>query len=366
MAKLKHYDVLAVSLLFAGLFFLYLLQFSGPSGVNGYFYLKQIKFFFETNTLYFQDKSIAFALPFLLRPLLGADLLTFQVSFAVALAGFIMSQGLIFKKLSASSNNKAAWLFVLPFLYLMTNPHFLFFAMNFYKNIAALMFVSFGVYFYLCFSEATQKRYLILSFLFFITSIFCHKSSIFYFALFLVSVVLTSRYKKQWLVSTIVVGSLGGLAFYFYFPRAGAYVQYLSESFHFSLGYVQWLSNQARIGNLIFCNYIVLLAILGHAIYGFILQRNTKKTKLQCEVYWLFISLVTVVAVLPFYKNGNNEIGYRLLLANIALSGPAIAFLLSEFKRLGGVLLGLLICQFVFATPASSYFLNFKDRKSVV
>ena len=98
-SKFKKYDVLLFSVLFASIFFVHLLQFSGPSGVNGYFYLKQIKYFFSTQTLYFQDRSLAFALPFALRPILGSDLLTFDVCLSVVFAGFLWSQALIFKKI---------------------------------------------------------------------------------------------------------------------------------------------------------------------------------------------------------------------------------------------------------------------------
>lgn len=351
---------LSASLVFFFSFAVYLLSKSTPSGVNGYFYLKQIAYFFSTQSLYFQDRSLAFWLPFALRSILGSDLMAYHLSVAIVLGLFCFLQIQITKRLlSAAGKTPSPYLPWIVASIIFTQPQILFFAMNFYKNLFALTCILSGTLFFLKYQESRRASAIGCCIFFFILAILSHKSSLVLVGFGLLAVMISFRktpfFKKALVLGPIVLGLMLGL-FLMFFPKATEYLHFLRESFTFSTGYILWLKSQARLGNYIFGGYIVLGISLIFICWSLLKSRFLK---VDWYFYWLLI--VLLVALLPIHSIGQNQLGYRWLLSSLALAVPLPFLLWSGFRTLGGLLLGLHLCQMMYAVPLHRYFLDFES-----
>ncbi len=362
-----------VPVVFSLAFLGYLLTQLVPSGVNGYFYLKQVKYFFETGQLYFQDRSLAFSLPFLLRYFLPKDLIAYHLSVAVLLIAFCVLQGRMALRLANSFTSDSApnstaittslkntFLIVLLLTVLFfTHPHILFFGLNFYKNIFAVVFVLLGIDQHFVFTVTAKKKALAISILAFVVAVLAHKSSLILCGAWLVAAFVFHFQKQRrflWLVP-VLLGVLI-VAFLFYFPRASAYISFLKSGFHFSTDYVLWLKSQTRLGNFIFGGYITLVVLAGYLIASF------KAATTPFRVYGVWMFCVLLFALLPIHSIGQNQLGYRWLLMSLGLSLPLVAAVCVRYRFIGGILLGLHLGQWMYAVPLHRYFLDFQMHEA--
>jgi hypothetical protein len=369
-ARVQRYLQWLVPIMFSLTFLVYLLTQIVPSGVNGYFYLKQIKYFFETGQLYFQDRSLAFSLPFLLRYFLPTDLLAYHLSVGFLLTAFCVLQGRMALRLANSFMSHSAapmtspltntFLIVLLLTVLFfTHPHILFFGLNFYKNLFAVVFVLLGIDQYFVFTATNRKRFLAMSILAFVVAVLAHKSSLILCGAWLAAVFAFhfQKQRKVLLLLPVLFLLLFG-AFLFYFPKASAYISYLKSGFHFSTDYVLWLKSQTRLGNFIFGGYITLAVLAGYLIASF------KTAKMPFRVYAVWMFCVLLFALLPIHSIGQNQLGYRWLLMSLGLSLPLVAAVCVRYRFVGGILLGLHLGQWMYAVPLHRYFLDFQRHQT--
>ena len=367
-ARIQSHIQWLVPFVFALTFLAYLITQSVPSGVNGYFYLKQIKYFFETGKLYFQDRSLAFSLPFILRYFLPTDLLAYHLSVGVLLTAFCVLQGRMALRLANSFTSNSApnntslkntFLIVLLLTVLFfTHPHILFFGLNFYKNLFAVVFVLLGIDQHFVFTVTAKKKSLAISILAFVVAALAHKSSLILCGAWMVAAFVFHFQKQRrflWLVPVLLGVLLA--AFLFYFPRASAYISYLQSGFHFSTDYVLWLKSQTRLGNFIFGGYITLVVLAGYLIATF----NAAKTPFR--VYGVWMLCVLLFALLPIHSIGQNQLGYRWLLMSLGLSLPLVTAVCVRYRFIGGILLGLHLGQWMYAVPLYRYFLDFQKHQ---
>ncbi len=341
-------------------FFAYLLSHNVPSGVNGYFYLKQIKYFFETGQLYFQDRSLAFALPYLLRFIFPTDILAYHLSVAVSLAALCLLQVRMALRLAehAGLAKTAPWVaLAIPVLF-YTHPHILFFGLNFYKNLFAVVFILLGIDHYFVFCSTARKTHLAIATLAFLISVLAHKSSLILCGLWLGGIFIFhfQKQRKVLLLLPILLAVLT-LIFLSFFPRASAYIAFLKSGFNFSTDYVVWLKSQTRLGNFIFGGYLTLVIVAGFVAFNF----RTSKT--PYKVYGLWMFFVLLFALLPIHSIGQNQLGYRWMLLSLALSLPYVVVVCLRFRLVGGILLGLHLGQWMYAVPLHRYFLDFQKHE---
>ncbi len=371
-ARIQSHIQWLVPFVFALVLFAYLLIQSVPSGVNGYFYLKQIKYFFETGQLYFQDRSLAFSLPFILRYFLPTDLLAYHLSVGVLLTAFCVLQGRMALRLahcftSNSAPNSTAittslkntFLIVLLLTVLFfTHPHILFFGLNFYKNLFAVVFVLLGIDQHFVFTTTAKKKSIAISILAFVVAVLAHKSSLILCGAWMVAAfVFHFQKQRRFLLLVPVLLAVLFVAFLFYFPRASAYISFLQSGFHFSTDYVLWLKSQTRLGNFIFGGYITLAVLAGYLIVTF------KSASTPFRVYGLWMLSVLLFALLPIHSIGQNQLGYRWLLMSLGLSLPLVAAVCVRYRFIGGILLGLHLGQWMYAVPLHRYFLDFQKHQ---
>lgn len=341
-------------------FFAYLLGQQVPSGVNGYFYLKQIKYFYATGQLYFQDRSLAFSLPFLLRYLLPTDLMAYHWSVGLLLTAFCVLQVRMALRLTSTAGSlKSTFLLVgLLTALFYTHPHLLFFALNFYKNLFSVVFVLLGIDQYFEFVATARKRSFMISVLAFAIAVLAHKSSLILCGVWM-SAGFVFHFQKQrkvlLLLPVLLLFMLG--AFLFYFPKASAYLAYLKSGFHFSAEYILWLKSQTRLGNFIFGGYITLAVLAGYLIATF----KTASQPFRVYAVWMFC--VLLFALLPIHSIGQNQLGYRWLLMSLGLSIPLVAAVCVRYRFIGGILLGLHLGQWMYAVPLHRYFLDFQKHQ---
>lgn len=336
----------------------YLFQQAVPSGVNGYFYLKQIQYFFETGQLYFQDRSLAFALPFVLRRIFSSELLAYHSSVALMLMGLCVLQARMAVRLSEGLLKSSFWIVSLCVLLFFTHPHVLFFGLNFYKNLFAITFLLFGVDQYFLWMSSSRRRYLLLSILAFCVAILAHKSSLVLCGLWLGAAFLFhSRKNKKLLLLLPFLLIVLLAAFLLYFPKATAYVSFLKSGFRFSTDYVLWLKSQTRLGNFIFGGYLTLLAVAGYLVASW----KGRQTPMQVYTVWMFC--VLLFALLPIHSIGQNQLGYRWLLLSLTISLPLVVAVCVRYRFIGGILLGLHLGQWMYAIPLHRYFLDFHKHE---
>ncbi len=357
LSKLQRHFQWLIPVAFSLIFLVYLLYQKVPSGVNGYFYLKQIKYFFETGELYFQDRSLAFVLPFLLRNVLPDDIIAYHLSVGLLLMAFCVLQVRMTLRLVDVSIKAqgSLWIVLMLSMLFYTHPHVLFFGLNFYKNLFAVVFILIGIDQYFIFSANQKRRSLGLSVIAFILAVLAHKSSLILCGLWLGAIfVFHFRKQRKFLLLLPVLLALLLAVFLFYFPKASAYIGFLKSGFHFSTEYVLWLKSQTRLGNFIFGGYLTLVALVGFLVVTF----KTAKTPYRVYGAWMFC--VLLFALLPIHSIGQNQLGYRWLLLSLAVSLPLVAAICMRYRFIGGILLGLHLGQWMYAVPLHQYFLGFQ------
>jgi hypothetical protein len=347
----------------AGIFFCFVHGFVQPSGVDGYYYIKQIKFFGETHGLYFQDRSFAYALPFLLQTIFNNELLSYQISTSLVVALLIGAQLLLAQCFLKISDEKKWILATAAMGFCIFNVSVFEITMNYYKNAFALMCFSYGLVCTLWYIDDRKAKFLLSALLFYVFCLFSHKSGILWILAIGLSGALAfwRNLPKKRLMTIVASLAVAGLVFFLFFQNTAAFVRFSTQSLVFNFSFPKWLESLSLTRDFIFLGYLIeLLVVMALAFH---IRGETRPALRLAKVFYIVFFLITV---LPFYKNGEGELGYRLLLATTSLIGPALVLLFVQKRKyfsLPEFLLAVLVFQFAYYTPFKNNFSDFSKME---
>lgn len=147
------------------LHFHFLNQSEFATGWDSYFYIIQIKSFFEEGSMHSNDVSLIYPFYFCLYFLIENYELSFKVGSALLVGLYTLSLFLV----GLEKSKPSAFLLV---SWSLASPHLTYFSSQYPKNLLGLCFFIFFIYF-------LQKRNWKFCILFFILNIFAHRMSIF-------------------------------------------------------------------------------------------------------------------------------------------------------------------------------------------
>lgn len=345
----------ALALAASLLTYLRLREFPDPSGLNGYFYLKQIKTLASSGTFYFSDHSLAFLPLAALRWLTGSDLAAFQAGIGIALLALSFGACFFLSRIPGRPWEKEAVKAAVVAV-LFSSSFFTEFSLNFFKNLVGAAFL---VWCAACLLAGWRRRALLL----FLLAFFTHKSVALvagvYLLLWFAEKIWAaareqgSRSAFYWASAGLALAGLFLLLFLLYFPKAQAFLAYAQNTFSAPGRRIHWWGELFR--NLPqrgaeFFSWIGVLAVVFYA------RPHLPPTARRIGDAAL---ILFVLAVHPFQAGGPASLGYRQLLLLPALIYPLVGFTL-YLPRAGWRLLGLGALLPVFAT--SFFPLGFSSR----
>jgi len=292
------------------LLFLFLRHYPDPSGVNGYFYLKQTQSLSHLHQFYFKDYSIAFFFPAALATLGISNLLSFQLSIALTILALFLGLRRLLAKLRPGA---PFWAIALP---LVVSMPLLDFSVNFFKNLFALTLFIWA----LALSEK-DKRW--IAAILYILAFFSHKSILLIGAIFLSIQYLREKgYKGLFLLAGASTAILG--IFVAVFPKGREFLLAIPGFLHFRpIGFF-WIWSHIRQD----VAFLILYLDLAIAIAVYIWKRAKLSRSLQ--TYGDSVLLLILLAIHPFQLLSADGPAYRLLILLPVLVFPLLASLLEK------------------------------------
>lgn len=155
----------------ACVFFLRLRQLGGPTGADGFFYLKQILDLSEHHSFYYKDYSFGFFLPVTISFFVHDPLLSYQISTCVILGGIAWAVDRLVR--DGFSSRVSLWLFrgAAALFYCYSLP-FLDLNFVFLKTATAVFFLLLAM-------QRAQRRALKSAALFLVLAMLSHKLALF-------------------------------------------------------------------------------------------------------------------------------------------------------------------------------------------
>ncbi len=343
--------------------FLFCHQFSEPPGVNGYFYLKQIAYFRNTHEFYFKDHSLAFGFLFLFDLIFSNELLSFQFGIALFSALLITSLAGFFN--DRTRPTKIFLFFIFP-VFISSLGFFTELQFEFFKTLVGTSFFVLGwMILYRQKNTSLNLKQLIGLFLALLISILSHKSMIvLVFLLALSQFLVHSNLKKikasSWIIFTLL-GISAVLGFTFLFPRSRELISFLLDEVGFYPdAWWTWTLKQFSLRN-----YLPALGIF-LSLSWTLFWLNPKLRRKTATTY--FLTLLTAISIIPFFKPSIEGASYRLLLISGTLSA---AFLLAYFyanqKTYFGIFLGFVgAVSLLSYSPQNSFFLQKMDPETLL
>jgi predicted DCC family thiol-disulfide oxidoreductase YuxK len=330
--------------------------FADPTGLNGYFYLKQTKTIAVHHAFYFSDHSLAFLPLVLLRLITGSELLAFQLGICLALS--LAFAGVIFLVAAARVGVRAAWATKAALLVaLFSSSFFSEFSLSFYKNSVALALVIAAANF------LVRRRYYGAG-LFFLLAFLTHKSVALLGALFVVVLVAEraisllraraiSRKELGWFAGICGACATLGILFLYHFPKAAAFASFAFRNFQGPAARITWFTEllAAKPFRALEIGAWLVLAVAALRVWP----------KLPRPWRWIVATVLffTVVALHPFQPAGPASLGYRLTLM-LPLLAPVLA-LACTFGR-GRVLRGAGVGVLLLASAFNFSPLGFREK----
>ncbi|RZA09717.1 MAG: hypothetical protein EOP11_00865 [Proteobacteria bacterium] len=296
--------------------------FADPSGLNGYFYLKQTKTLATLHSFYFSDHSLSFAPLVLLRWITGSELLAFQLGICLSLA--LAFAGVLFLVDAARFSAKEAWIAKVALLIaLFSSSFFSEFSLSFYKNSAALGLV-------LCAANFCVRRRFLGAALFFLAAFLTHKSvallGLIFLALFVGQRSLgfyrrrgITRLELRWLVAVAAVLLAFSFLFLYHFPKAQAFVGFALRSFREPSLRIRWYSQLIELKPSRALEIGAWLLLMAGTLGAW--RKIPSAWRLPVGTVLIF----AFIALHPFQPGGPASLGYRLTLM-MPLLAPILAF----------------------------------------
>lgn len=348
------------------IFFLFARKHLVPSGVDGYYYLKQIRYFGETFAFYFQDFSVAYIPVFALQLILKNDLLVYQIATSAVCALTLWAHFLLARLFLPKDIKKPLLvaLFCIGFCVFSLNVYEI--ARSFYKNAFAVMAFSYALYFAVsALTNKTKRWQRLLALGFLALSVASHKSAVLWFACFVLAYLSVYGKSKALKLSPqrLVSAALGLFiaigVFSVIFPNSAGLLKAAGESLKLSYEYPVWLFKLGSFRDFMVLSYLIQLLV----VVGLIIQLRLEKSQ-PLRFAMLFYVFLFGLTVLPIYVIGEGEFGYRLLLGTSCLIGPALVLLLNGRRLPFSVpefSVAILIFQFVYTSPLEQNFENNND-----
>lgn len=348
--------------------FEYLYSYREPSGIDGYFYLKQIRVLATSGEFYFKDYSFGFLLPYLIYKIKPNELLAYQ--FSMAIYSMLLAYALILVGRCFWTKQESPWwrwvIGIAALGSLFFNHSFYEFSLTYLKNLAGLCFFSFGFYFLLKDQIHRDKRpsrkqvepsilptplqYTILWVLFFMLALLSHKSMFIFIGIALVS--LHSLKKKQiWLLAALALFSV--VLFGVLFTTGWQYLDFLRQQVQEPQEFLIWIKYLVKVKNYVFFGLFFGL----FSLIGVIFERR----KWQRRVF-IFLFLLFTFSWFPYFLQNIEAPNYRLMLMHFSIAPILLVQLISTRKwllPLSGIALGLIAYQWLNNRSLGIYFKNY-------
>ncbi|MES0489356.1 MAG: hypothetical protein ABUK01_05145 [Leptospirales bacterium] len=304
-----------------------------PTGIDGYYYLKQIETIAQTGQFYFQDHSLAFFPPAFLTfifPTQSIFILQLSTSLCYAFtltALFISIHFIVIATGGSESRNKIIYypLTVVVMVWLTLPFHH--FAFTYYKNLFAITLLLWAICFYFQSIEGSQqsKKSVYLSIFLVVLAMFSHKSVFALLTLFLISYVLHQFSIKRFMQLIAVLAGLLAL-FFLVFARGSAYLLEIIKTFHFQTNFLNWFGNSLRHDKFVIVIYLLCVTII--LVYFFVRNKIPTEYKTYTFAVMLFLGITTF----PFQKFGYNETSFRFLVLTPLFILPTLVLFVQTTK----------------------------------
>jgi len=346
--------------------FQFLKKLDGPLGVDGYYYLKQFRFFGETHSLYFQDRSLAYVLPFALQLVLKNELLVFRLAVSLVIALTVDAQFFLARFFRPKELNGSLAFAVFAALVLMFDISVYEISVNYYKNAFALMTLTYGLAAFLHYLDSGRKSRLWAAVILFAVSFLSHKSSMLWLGCGMVAFCLAyyERLPRRFLLYLAGGAVISAGAFLLFFQHATGFLAAATQELTWDWRWPSWLFSIHLVRNFIFVAYAL------QAIFFVLLLRAARReTSPVFRFAQILFCLIFVVTLLPIYKLGAGELGYRLLLATTVWVGPALFLVfrqpVSRFS-FAEMAAGALALQFAYCAPMETQFVDYSSVEKEV
>jgi hypothetical protein len=330
---------LVTGLFFCGALYGFLVRFNDPSGVNGYFYLKQILSLGQNHQFYFKDYSLAFALPAALDVVLKNEWMAFRFTVAAVMAVVITVQWLWSSRLSESGVRAASVVGV----GLLLNASFYELGFGFLKNSTAIAAVLCSAFFIYRWLEDGKVPQLVSGVLFAALGFLGHKSAL--LLVVFMGAALVMQYRRWKVIGGFFVATAGLLAiFTFFFSQGRQYLEHVGSFLSWQPhAYKTWATHMFAQGNFIF----LVLATIPIFLLVYLFQRS--RLSVADRFLGDFLSLMGVVSILPLSPPGEDQFMYRFMLVSSAMVVPLMLAMILRLSRGGstalGICMGLILAQ---------------------
>ena len=343
-------------IIYFALILAYLAHFDDPSGVNGYFYLKQITSLGTGHFYYFKDYSLAFLLPALLDYFFNNALVAFRVAIAAVMSTFALCAYWTCKDILRESDKPGLFAVGIVGLGLACNYSFYEVGFSFLKNMTALVFVLLATKFTGQALDRWTLRPVALALLSASLAFCCHKSSLLFLTLLGLSVLIQVR---SWRAAGLLAGAVVFLlaAFLAFFSQGGLYLSHLLGDLHWApASFWIWSQGLRARGNLIYLNMVS--GIVFSAVYLYARSTLQRRDRLLGD----FLVLLNLMAWLPLSQPGEDQFTYRIMLVSTSLGLVLMLAMIARIRRASfalGLIAGLLTTQFALSRPLSALVPNY-------
>jgi len=331
--KLLRYGVFGFTFLFH-LVLTFALAGNFPTGIDGYYNLKQIENLALTGQFYYQDYSFAFFPPALFTFLFPSySILSLQLTnslcYSLTITAVFLLTNLAQSNFSAENQRKKSTYTSLTVvaLLLLTLPLY-HFSFTYYKNLFAISMFLWAVYYYFksINEEEKGRKSIYISLIFIVLALFSHKSIFVFLFLFSVSYTLYHFTVKR-LIILAVLFSVFTILFFTIFANSVAYVSAIIDVFDFRSNFLRWFAGSLQHDTSVVLIYMFnLIAII---LYFFVRSKIPSGYKTSMLTVILFLTF----AIFPFQKFGYNEPSFRLQIFTPLFFLPAFFLLLTQFKN---------------------------------
>jgi hypothetical protein len=318
-----------------------------PSGVDGYFYLKQIKSLANDNYFYFQDWSLAFLPPIFLAKLGCTPLNAFRVAQALTWAGLLGLLALWGSQFTFSDDEPPQmriYAYVLTFVASLVFLPFIELTLEYYKTLFATVLLCAGAY--LIFISVYNRRLCqSLGCLLIVLALLSHKS-VFLFLGAGGLVWIIGRFSTRRAMIFFASGTVLAGLFLLFYSKAAAYAVALLSFFQSPGQWFDWLKYSSlnspdRIG--------LYLLVAGFLVsWGKLRPGIASGRKILLDT----LALTALLALHPFQVHTPDGPAYRILLMLPVLILPfavSLALRLPRYRPQAAAVLGLVYVTFLFS-----------------
>lgn len=302
--------------------FFVLNSYTGPPGIDGFFYLKQIETLANGEVFYFKDYSLAFYLPVVITAFLNDALFAFRLSifltwFVLVLSVYSITLGLNQGLDSSPAKRIKVYVAVAIMLVSSISIHELCF--SYYKNFFGVTLLIASIALWLNpYGRTVSGK--VISIILLLAALFSHKSTFLIVLMMAFSYLINHLSKRNVLLFTAMLTVLL-LLFIAFFERGGYYLTALFTFFDTPRKWGLWISHIFKNDLPIFVTIIFSLS----SVLFYLRERET--FSLRAKVFMDAVAMLVIFTLLPFHKAGPSSPAYRMIILSPLFTIPVFLHL---------------------------------------